>query len=378
MRVVYWNSIPSPYMVDRFNAVADRGAFDFEVWFNEERESDRSWTVDPASWRFASRYLPRAALPRGRRLSLPAPLLAQRPDVMVSLFAEPSFVAGWALARALRVRTAFRLLPRSDRWNPARRVAERLKPAMFRRVDAVLASGEDARAYALSLGTPAARVHYDPQVVDVERLRGVASLAPERRRALRAEHGLSGPTFLCVGRLWWGKGVGTAIEAVALLARRQPGARLLVVGDGADEAALARRAAELDAPVSFLGFREGAALVDCYALADAFVFPTLGDPYGLVVDEAMAAGLPVISSTAAGEIRARVRDGETGYLVPPEQPRALADRMAALAAEPERGRAMGRRGQQEVARRTPVFWAERFEASVRAIAAGRATAWEPA
>ncbi len=51
-RVVYWNNIPSPYMVERFNAVADRGAFEFEAWFNDRIESDRSWNVDESSWRF--------------------------------------------------------------------------------------------------------------------------------------------------------------------------------------------------------------------------------------------------------------------------------------------------------------------------------------
>ena len=44
--VVYWNNIPSPYMVERFNALADRNPFEFEAWFNDRIESDRSWDVD--------------------------------------------------------------------------------------------------------------------------------------------------------------------------------------------------------------------------------------------------------------------------------------------------------------------------------------------
>ncbi len=54
-------------------------------------------------------------------------------------------------------------------------------------------------------------------------------------------------------------------------------------------------------------------LPEFYALGDAFVFPTRGDPYGLVVDEAMASGLPVIASDAAGEITSRVTPEETGF-----------------------------------------------------------------
>ncbi len=69
--------------------------------------------------------------------------------------------------------------------------------------------------------------------------------------------------------------------------------------------------------VSFVGFIQKRELPRYYALADVFVFPTLGDPYGLVVDEAMACGLPVISTSAAGEIHDRVEDGVNGYIVPP-------------------------------------------------------------
>src|SRR5512133_1390879 len=60
-RVVYWNNIPSPYMVDRFAAVARRGNIDLEVWFTEEREPGRSWAVTPDHWQFRARYLPAIA-----------------------------------------------------------------------------------------------------------------------------------------------------------------------------------------------------------------------------------------------------------------------------------------------------------------------------
>ena len=69
--------------------------------------------------------------------------------------------------------------------------------------------------------------------------------------------------------------------------------------------------------VIFAGFFQKAELPRLYAAADVFVFPTLGDPYGLVVDEAMACSLPIISTSAAGEIRDRVESGVNGFVVPP-------------------------------------------------------------
>ena len=57
--VVYWNNIPAPYMVERFNALHDRRAVDLEVWFSERTVADRSWRIDESEWRFRYRYLPR-------------------------------------------------------------------------------------------------------------------------------------------------------------------------------------------------------------------------------------------------------------------------------------------------------------------------------
>lgn len=55
LRVVYWNNIPSPYMVDRFNALAANAPFEFEAWFSDRCHGDRSWTVDESTWRFPYR-----------------------------------------------------------------------------------------------------------------------------------------------------------------------------------------------------------------------------------------------------------------------------------------------------------------------------------
>ena len=105
-RVVYWNSIPSPYVVGRFNALVRRGNLNFEAWFNEEREPDRSWTVNEEEWHFRGRYLPRGRAVGGR-LQLPlAELRDVRPDLLVSLYASASFALGSFAASAMGARVA--------------------------------------------------------------------------------------------------------------------------------------------------------------------------------------------------------------------------------------------------------------------------------
>lgn len=112
------------------------------------------------------------------------------------------------------------------------------------------------------------------------------------------------------------------------------------------------------------GFRQKPEVPRLYAASDVFVFPTLGDPYGLVVDEAMACSLPVVSTSAAGEIRDRIEDGVNGYIVPPEDSSALADRMLGLAGDRALRERMGEESARKVSGHTPEKWAEDFEAVV--------------
>jgi len=143
---------------------------------------------------------------------------------------------------------------------------------------------------------------------------------------------------------------------------------LLLVGDGPEEDSLRRFCAErgLD-NVVFAGFLQKSDLPRYYAIADVFVFPTLGDPYGLVVDEAMACGLPVISTSAAGEVHARIEQGVNGYIVSPENSVVLAERMLEMAQDPGLRTRMGRISEAKVQNHTPEKWAEGFEGIVEVL-----------
>lgn len=116
-----------------------------------------------------------------------------------------------------------------------------------------------------------------------------------------------------------------------------------------------------------LGLQKRPGLVDYHELAEVLVFSTLGDPYGLVVDEAMACSLPVISTSAAGEIHDRITEAAKGYIVPPEDSAALAERMLQLAGDAELRERMGRVSVEKAQGHTPERWAEDFERIVRAL-----------
>lgn len=148
-----------------------------------------------------------------------------------------------------------------------------------------------------------------------------------------------GQTVTFVGYDFERKGGRVLLEAMALLRRRMPKARLLVAGAPVPERAPPR--------VAFLGPVEPDVLPALFAQSTVFALPTLQEPFGLAFLDAMACGLPCVGTRleAVPEI---VRDGETGLLVPPGDPVALAAALERLLGDPTRARAMGARGRARV------------------------------
>lgn len=360
--IVYWNNIPSPYMVERFNALADRDRFEFEAWFNDRIQADRSWEVNEASWRFRYRYLPSTHL-LSRTQHWPVPILGKRPDVLVSLYAEPAFLAGWAVAKLRGTKTVFRVLKTYDHWVSRHPIKDAIKRFLFTRVDAIETPGEEGKQFAMRYGAPAERIHFATHTVNISHFEAVATAARPCRATQRRQLGLEGTTFIYVGRLWWGKGINCLLEAFEVVQHISDApVSLLLVGDGQEEDKLKKTCFERGIRnVIFAGFQQKPDLPRYYALADVFVFPTLGDPYGLVVDEAMACGLPVISTSAAGEIYDRIEHGVNGYIVPPKDSAALAERMLHLAQNPDIAPQMGQVSSAKIQDHTPEKWAADFE-----------------
>lgn len=157
--------------------------------------------------------------------------------------------------------------------------------------------------------------------------------------------------LLFVGRLRVRKGVEILLEALRELRAARPGTRLLIAGDGEHREALERKAAELGllgpGAAVFLG-RCGAPRVRALlGGAAALVVPSTYEGMPLVVLEAMEAGLPVVASRVSG-IPEVVVDGETGWLVPPEDPRRLAAALGEALGDPAEARRRGEAGRRRV------------------------------
>jgi glycosyltransferase involved in cell wall biosynthesis len=368
-RVVYWNNIPAPYMVERFNALADRANLDFEAWFNERLQPDRSWEVNEAGWRFPYQYIPSLKI-ASHRFRFPLPLLSPKPpDVIVSLYAEPCFLVGWAISQMRGIKIGFWCQVTMDSWVKRREWKNRIKRFVFSRVDATFGSGQESRAFAMSFGTPPEQAFCLPHAIDVKHYSNGRNAALPNRESIRSELGLQGVTFIYMGRLWWGKGVNYLLDAFHELQNHiEQEVSLLLVGDGEDGTDLKDKCRrESIRNVVFAGFKQKSEIPCYFAASDVFVFPTLGDPYGLVVDEAMACSLPVISTNAAGEIRDRIEDGINGYIVLAEDSNALFQAMKRLAGDRGLRTRMGSISAEKIKEHTPERWAEDFEKMIKFI-----------
>jgi glycosyltransferase involved in cell wall biosynthesis len=141
-----------------------------------------------------------------------------------------------------------------------------------------------------------------------------------------------------IGRLVAFKGFPVLVEAAAVLKKRRGDFKVMIAGRGPEEENLSRQIKDLGVEeIIFLpGFVDD--IAPYFAMSDVFVVPSVLEPFGLIVLQAIAAGRPVIGANAGG-IPEIIRDGVTGVLVPPEDPPALADAIDKLLAdEPKRQR----------------------------------------
>lgn len=169
------------------------------------------------------------------------------------------------------------------------------------------------------------------------------------REQVRDELGLAAHHRVAVSvmRLVPQKAPLDVIEAAGRLLREVPDARVLLVGDGPLRATVEQRcrALKIDDRIVLTGLRSD--VPDLLAASDVLVLASLWEGLPRVIPQAMAAGLPVVATAVAGNAEA-VADGVTGLLVPPRDPVALGQALAALLADRDRARAMGAAGRARV------------------------------
>ncbi|MDO8621780.1 MAG: glycosyltransferase [bacterium] len=232
-----------------------------------------------------------------------------------------------------------------------------VKRRLAARTERIIGVSDAVRNYSIRIDrTPPGKIMVIPNGVDLERFR------PQPR------HEGGRIRFMSVGRLVPQKGHDVLLDALAVLRDTLSSASLTIVGDGPLRPHLEAQARtyHIQDRIQFLGFRRD--LPDLYARADIVVLPSRWEGFGMAAIEASACGLPVVAS-AVGGLREAVIDQETGVLVPPEEPKLLAEAMRDLAIDRPRQALLGHAGRRHVERnfdinRVTQRYAELYESLV--------------
>lgn len=347
-KVVIITNIPTPYRIPLFNEVyrllQERGV-ELKVIFGAEGYARRKFRFDPEQCRFPFALLGSAAMTFGDTEKtmfayggLMKAVRAEQADrIVVSGFSLATLRLWW---RSIWYRQEYII------WSGAiahpgrndsllRRWQRRL---VIGRASGYIAYGSLAKAYLVSLGARPARVGIAFNTVDT-------SFFAEETASLRASLTVGQPFHLTyVGYLSARKNVRRVLEVVKKLKETRADFVLDLIGDGDEKSALEQWVKEegLETSVVFHGYKQKDELPALLAQSSLFLFQTDFDIWGLVLNEAMAAGLPVICSPRAGAAPDLVEDGVTGYVMDYADTAAVANRVSQLLDQPEVAQRMGR------------------------------------
>ncbi len=229
------------------------------------------------------------------------------------------------------------------RPGPVRLLKRLLVGPLISGAKAWLATGLLSRRYLVSYGAREDGVFFFPNTPDVAALGTEATRRRPERNRRRAELGAGdAPVILFVGRLIGVKRCDLLLMAAARLREQGRKFHVWIAGDGPERAALEESAVRLGlGETRFLGNIRSGELPAFYTAADVFVLPSDHEPWGAVVCEAAACGLPLVLSDRVGSAPDAVVDGQNGFCFPSGDHVALADALERLLADPGLRNRMG-------------------------------------
>jgi glycosyltransferase involved in cell wall biosynthesis len=347
MKVAFVSVVPSPYQRDLFRALAQRTEVDLSIFYLEAAAPDSPWPQKPLET-----Y---EKILRGFWFSIGSarchvnwPLPALKDFDIVVMNTLMSFTGQWLMRTALRAR---RWIFWGERLGSGGRMHRRLV-APLHRATGIAAIGSFAEDdYRMRFPEP--RHFRIPYFCDLD------PFLATRRRTRNDGH----VVFLFCGQMIARKGVDLLLEAFQRLGG---GARLLLVGR---EAELPRLLASLPAPVrervTYAGFQPPEELPRFFAQADVFVLPSRYDGWGVVVNQALGAGLPIVCSDMVGAGRDLVEEEVNGLRFPSGDAAGLAAKMQRFVVQPSLCDSWGQVSRRRARHWTPdagaAKWVEAFQ-----------------
>jgi poly(glycerol-phosphate) alpha-glucosyltransferase len=343
--------VPSPYQRDIFRAMAASPEISLKVYYLEAAAPDSPWPEEPLQ--------PYEMILHGRYVSVAGNrfhVVTEHPNLRecraVILNNLTSSLAQYLLRSNIQDRKLlFWGEALRDQESNARRLIQHLVAGRLRNVSAIVAIGTEAeKSYRLRF--PSVPIYNIPYHCNLQPFMDSRASFDRSRSAVR---------FLFCGQMIARKGVDILVRAFDLLIRKGLDAELILTGREADlEKILQQIPDSTKQKISYEGFSDPKDLPQIFSRADVFVLPSRYDGWGVVVNQAIGAGLPVICSDAVGAGYDLVESGRNGFRVPAGEIDRLASAMESFITQPNLLAEFGQRSSEIARHWTPEKGAQRW------------------
>jgi len=348
-KVFVITNIPTPYRIPLFNELnrqLEEKGIKLKVLFGALGYRRRKWEIDMSECNFEYEVLSSKKIPYHdpekasfTYSDLHRVIQKENPSVIIS--------NGFSIATTkLWLRSWFQSTPyiiwseaisrRNESVSLLRRIHRKI---LSRKAFGFIACGTKAKEYLISLGSDEKKITIGMSTVDTEFFRKEAEkIRSDLKTSVSKRH------LLYIGHLTKGKRIDQLFETIKVLSGKRKDFVLELVGDGAESENLKTLAEQLNIEefVRFEGFRQKADLPKYLSIADCFVFPSEYDVWGLVLVEAMAAGLPCIASIHAGATYDLIQEGVTGFAMDFSEVEKVAEKINWILDNPEKSKEIGR------------------------------------
>lgn len=326
MKIAIIESVITPYEIKRFNLINDVLNNNLVIYFQNETDINRNWRIDLSNLKFKYKILPDIPVRIKSKdiftlhinYTAFSELRKDFPDVVISCGWD-SVAAYSAYIYCRKYRKKFILWSGStiheSSWR--RTVSKPIVKFLIRNSDSYIAYGTRAKEYLMTLGAKGERIFMGWNTVDNSFFEENSRLTHEEKESLKDKSGIETRyVVLYVGQLIERKGVHDLIGAFSKLKKEVNDVTLLMVGTGMEEDALKKRCIhENIRDVVFTGFVNYYELPKYFGISDLFVLPSHEEVWGLVINEALACGLPVITTDKVGASADLVTEGMNGFVV---------------------------------------------------------------
>ncbi|MGK7876198.1 MAG: glycosyltransferase family 4 protein [Xenococcaceae cyanobacterium] len=373
IKVAVLTEIISPYRIPVLNFLATDPRINLQVLFFAETEQRRSWRIPKEKINFPYQVLKGFVVSRAYQEGpiflnpgILGELLKSNYDCLIVFgYHHPTIWVAIAYARIARKRCLIWSESTLRDKRPQNRAKEMFKRFLVRQASGYIAPGKAQVEYLAELGASPDRIWVAPNSVDSGLFAQAAEQLRPQKEQLKQQLGIKGDVLLYVGRLLDDKGIPELLSAFDQIRQEWAPVNLVLVGDGPEREKYVNECCRRGlSEVMFAGFQEQEALPRYYAIADIFIFPTRSDPWGLVLNEAMLAGLPIICSRAAGAADDLVKPEKNGFLHEPGDVAGIANHICHLLQDNELRKQMGKRSRQIINAYTPKNMANGFREAI--------------